>query len=337
MSLKRVIIIAIAVVIILAIIANFVLTGHKTELIVFLAGSTFKALKEAKMAFEAEYPNVNVILEPSGSVMAVRKIIDLHKRADLLIVADYRLIRSYLMPKYASWYVKFASNEIVLAYTNRSRYANEIGPDDWFKILLRPDIRFGISNPNLDPCGYRALAVLYMASIYYNDSRIWRNLVLKYIPNISVKIVNRTHYIYFPARPIFKGGRLFIRDKSIDLIGLLEMGVIDYAFLYKSEVVEHGLKYVELPLAFNLAKSPFINVTVVLYHGDPKREKAVRIGAIGYGLTIPKTCVECGLALKFVKFLLYGKGREILKRHGFTVLEKYEFYGSAPRAIIAPK
>ncbi len=311
----------------------FLARSRKVEVKVFHAGSLTLALKEVEEAYEQLNPGVDVVREPSGSVMAARKVSDLGKACDLLLVADYRVIEEYLMPEHASWYVVFCSNELVLAYTERSRYASEISEENWVDILLRPDVRVGFSNPNLDPCGYRALAALYLASELYGREELWRELVLKHIPNVKVVANESGCYILFPAHPDFRaGGRLVMRDKSVDLIQLLEAGTLNYAFEYRSVAEERGLKYVRLPPLLSLLRDPFLKTFVVLYSGDPRRERRIEIRRIEYGLTIPKSCRSCSEALKLVKWLLYGEGKRILEEHGFTLLP-YRFIGQVPKEI----
>lgn len=302
-----------------------------TTLKIFHAGSLSLMLEEAEKNYESKF-KVDIQREPSGSVLAVRKISDLGKRADIVMVADASLIEKYLMPNYTNWLIVFASNKVVLAYTSKSRYANEITSNNWYNILLKEDVKYGFSNPNLDPCGYRSLAILYMASKYYNVDEIWSGLVLNQLENIKVVVNESGHFIYFPGEVGLKGNRLVIRDKSVELVQLLEMGVIDYAFEYKNVAVEHGLKYIELPEEFSLAINPFINVTVILYADNPEKLKPVQIKRIKYGLTIPSNAENPEAAVKFLKWLLYGEGKNIIISHGF-VLIPYEFIGNVPKDL----
>ncbi len=303
---------------------------EKTVLKIFHAGSLSLMLDEAEKTYESLKPNIDIQREPSGSVKAVRKISDLGKRCDIVMVADYKVIDKYLVPDYADWNLIFCSNEVVLCYTDKSKYADEINEDDWYEILMRPEVKYGFSNPNLDPCGYRALSIIYMSSLYYNEGYIWSKLVLEYVHNINVLSNENGHYVLFPAKPDYvAGGKLVLRDKSVDLVQLLEVGTLDYAFEYRNVAEEHGLKYIRLPEELNLKEDPFVNTFVVLYAGDPERQKTVAIAKIRYGLTIPKNCENYSEAIEFLKWLLYGDGREIIEKHGF-VLIPYEFKGEVP-------
>ena len=72
--------------------------GRSQALRIFHAGSLSVPLKQVAERFEEENPGVKVVLEPSGSVLAVRKITELHKTASILMTADYRLINDMMMP-----------------------------------------------------------------------------------------------------------------------------------------------------------------------------------------------------------------------------------------------
>jgi len=321
----------IVLVLVLVISGYFVLQGNsKHELKIFHAGSLNLMLAEAEEKYEAERSDVDILREASGSVMAVRKISDLGKKADLVMVADVYIIQAYLMPRYTNWSIVFASNEVVLTYTDKSRFASEINRNNWYEVLMREGVKFGFSNPNIDPCGYRSLAALYMASKYYGLRDIWTRLVKLYIRNVDVEENATGAYILFPVSIDYVSGeKLVLRDKSVELVQLLESGVLDYAFEYRNVAVEHGLKYVELPKDFSLSHPPSFNVYVVLYHGDKKRERTIKIDMIRYGLTIPSNAENPDATKDFVKWLLYGEGSQIIEKHGF-ILIKPTFIGNVP-------
>lgn len=111
-------------------------------------------------------------------MVAVRKVTELDKGADVLALADYSRIPSMMMPDDTDWYVMFAKNRIVLACTPESRYSDEINVDNWYDILRCDDVIFGFSNANDDPCGYRSLMVTQLAESYYNDNMIFDYLIL---------------------------------------------------------------------------------------------------------------------------------------------------------------
>ncbi len=291
-------------------------TQHAEEKIVlkvFHAGSLTEPMKAFKREFEKMYPNVEVQLEAAGSAATIRKVTELGRVADVIASADYTLIPKMMYPDYADWTIMFATSEIVLAYTNRSKYADEINAENWYQILRRPDVKFGFSNPNDDPCGYRSQMVIQLAELYYNDSRIYDDLVAK---NSNLRFVeeNGTYVLKMPRSEDINPNtsKLMIRSMEMELIHGIETGEIDYYFIYRSVAQQHGHRFVELPPQINLGNPDYADfyrkVKVILANG-----KEVIGKPIIYGITIPKNAEHKEYAEKFLELILSEKGREILE------------------------
>ena len=92
-----------------------------------------------------------MLREPGGSTKMARMISELHKPADIMAAADFKIIDKTLIPQYAVWNIRFATNQLVLCYTDKSRFAKKVNADNWYKILGRKGIVWGHSDPNLDP------------------------------------------------------------------------------------------------------------------------------------------------------------------------------------------
>ncbi|RLF10523.1 MAG: tungstate ABC transporter substrate-binding protein WtpA, partial [Thermoprotei archaeon] len=125
----------------------------EAKLKVFHAGSLTAPMRDFIDAFAEIKPGVTVENEVSGSVAAIRKVTELNRTADVVMVADYKLILEMMMPEYADFCLVFASNSMVLAYTDNSKLSGEINVDNWWEILLSDGVKVGFSNPNDDPCG----------------------------------------------------------------------------------------------------------------------------------------------------------------------------------------
>ncbi len=283
--------------------------AEKTTLIIFHAGSLSVPFKKMEEAFKKRYPDIEVRRESSGSVKAIRKVVDLHKPCDVVASADYSLIPKMMFPEYADHVKVFATNELVLCYTPKSRYGNEINSKNWFKILERKDVKWGFSNPNLDPCGYRAVMMITLASKYYG-----RPLYRELLKNTNLSIVREgdNYRIVVPENFRTRGRNLFVRPKAVALLGLLESGAIDYAVEYKSVALQHGLKYVELPKEINLSdlryKNYYSKVEVRLSNG-----KVVKGKPIAYGTTTVKNAPHPEAAKLWEAFVTSEKGAKILR------------------------
>jgi len=330
-------IILIIIIVIAAYMAVSYSAAPKKSIKIFCAGSLKIPLEKLSQVYEEKY-NVNVMIESSGSVEAVRKVVDVGRIADIVAVADYRLLGAFMYPKYTDWYIAFASNEIVLVYTNKSKYSDIISnnPGEWYKILMRNDVKFGFSNPNKDPCGYRSVGIIGLLSLEKNNMTIFEKLVKNHT-NITYKYENGTLTILVPADLKVKSGNLIIRAKSVDLVSLLEAGSIDYVFEYKSVAVQHNLNYIKLSDKINLSNpkydSIYSKVAVKILIGT-NSEKTIYMKSIVYGITIPKNAKNYKDAIKFVKLLLSDEGRKIFEELGQPFLEKPMYFGNVPKDLI---
>ncbi len=266
------------------------------DLIIFHAGSLAVPFEEMEKQFEAKYPGVDVLREGGGSTNLARMISEVGKPADIMASADYIVIDKILVPDYAAWNVRFATNQLVLCYTDQSEYASELTVDNWYDILAREGVVWGHSDPNLDPCGYRSLMVLQLAEKHYN------------IPGLYDKIIAN--------RP-----QENIRTKSVDLVSLLKTGNMDYAWEYQSVAVQHDLKYLVLPDQINLGNyeyDDFYKHAVVEVTGSEPGAKIQQIGqSVTYGVTMLQEAPNPEAAVAFLQFLMDPEGGlKILKDQG---------------------
>jgi len=285
---------------------------------VFHAGSLGVPFEELEKEFEAQHPGVDVQREAAGSAQSVRKITELGKQADILASADYNLIPAMMMPEYADWYAAFARNQIVIAYTNESKYSDEINADNWYEILQRPGVRYGFSNPNDDPCGYRTQMVTQLAEFYYDDSQIYDDLILD-LTGMTVTEENETFMVHVPASEALlvpdSNKTIMLRSMEVELSSALEMGEIDYFYIYRSVAVQHGFEFVELPAEIDLSSIEYTDnyklVQVEMANGE-----VVTGTPIVYGITIPNNAENPDLATEFVKLLLEEPGQQIFIENG---------------------
>jgi molybdate/tungstate transport system substrate-binding protein len=209
--------------------------------------------------------------------------------------ADYTIIDELLIPDYASWNIKFASNEMAIVYHDESKYSDEINAQNWHEILLKDDVFFGRADPNSDPCGYRALLTSQLSEQFYNHE------------DFANKIISKDQE--------------YIRPKEVDLLALLESNTIDYLFLYRSVAQQHRLKYVILPDSVNL-KNPelsnyYKNAKVKIVGKEPGTSITKTGQPMVYGITVLKNAPNKELALKFIDFILSKQGGlKIMEENG---------------------
>ena len=234
--------------------------------------------------------------QSAGSRFLLRKLLSLHARFDLLAVADAGLFAAH--PRRIGWWLEFAGNQLVLAYTPRSRYAARINPENWPQILLRPGVRFGYADPNLDPEGYNALLAWKLTARLDHQPGLYRRL--------------RTA----------PGG--VERPQSVALLALLEAGEIDYAWEYRSVARQHGLEFVPLPAAVNLGSAQdaaaYARASVRVAGKAPGETVRQRGRPIRYAITIPATARNIPGALAFLRRLASPAGRAVLAASDQTAL-----------------
>lgn len=281
--------------------SSFLQTGCKSnkapstgQVIVFHAGSLSVPLKKAAQEYERRKPGITILLEPAGSLVCARKITELKKPCDIIASADYFVIDKMLIPRYTTWSIKFATNEIVIAYQEKSKHSAEINSENWTDILLRDDVTYGRSDPDSDPGGYRAVFTCKLAEKYYNR------------PGLAQELLSKDSE--------------FIRPKEVDLVALVQANAIDYMFQYKSVAIQHGLEYIELPDEINLSdpleNKLYNSVSLEVVENTPGSRMTVTGEYINYSLSVLSNAGNKDGAIDFVSFLLSDAGKEILRENG---------------------
>lgn len=273
---------------------------RKTEVVVFYASSLSAVLSDLALAYERQHPRVHIRLEPSGSQVAIRKVSELGMRPDLLAVADAGLIPKMLIPNHSQFNLLFATNEMVIAHQDHSRYTDQITATNWPELLMRSDVRLGRADPNTAPIGYQTILVWQLAESLDpgNDQR----------DGLTVRLKN-------------KCAKEHITHDEAELLALLESRAIDYAFLFRSTAEDHRLKIVSLPNEINLSRPELAqeyaksSVTVQMHQGGGDTKI---IGTpITYGATLLKQAPHAIEAAKFVAFWLGEEGGRYWVRRGF--------------------
>jgi molybdate/tungstate transport system substrate-binding protein len=266
--------------------------AEPTTLTIFAAGTLAVPFRQIDKLFEKKYPDIKVEAQFGGSVKMTKQITELHKQADLLAVADYSVIPKYMFaqPAHATWYVGIARNAITFTFTDKSKGAKKINSKNWYKVLAEKGVEIGRSNPDTDPSGYQTVQMLNLANQYYKD------------PNLEKSVLANA--------PLSN-----MRDTETSLISALQLGQIDYLAIYRSDALQHHLKYVNLPAKINLSNPA--------YAGDYKKGVAhTKNGTltgkpIVYAMTIVKGAQHADAAKKFVAFVLGPQGQGVMKKDGF--------------------
>jgi len=282
------------------------------NIVVYTAASVAIPLRAALDTFAA-HEQVTVQQENGGSLDIARKLTELHQIPDVVVLADYDVFPKLLMPEQTTWYADFARNRMVLAFTDKSKFASEVDSANWPKILERPGVQLGRANPDLDPNGYRTLLTLQLAERYYEQPGLYDRL-----RKLS------------PARNV--------RPKEADLVGLLQAGEFDYIWSYESLAQATKLRYITLPAAIDLGTSAdsavYAKATVKVAGKTPNDTLTISGQPIVYALSIPKAAPHPAAAERFVAFLLSPDGRRLMRAHNLDALGAPIIIGNGEPAAV---
>jgi molybdate/tungstate transport system substrate-binding protein len=250
-------------------------------LVIFLAASLNKPVQPVLDSFSAA-TGIVIQRESGASLEHVRKITELHRIPDLLLLADAEVFPQLLVPKHATWYAEFARNRMVVAYTDRSKHAKEITADNWTRIIQSRDVEVGRTDPNLAPVGYRTLMLFQLAERFYKQ------------PGLSAALLDHS-----PTRNI--------RPNAAELAALLAAGELDYIYDYQSVAESNGFRFIALPDAINLGDpkraAEYASVSVRVRGSAPGRETTFKGQPILYGLSVPNGAPHPSAAKRFLAYL----------------------------------
>lgn len=268
------------------------------QMTIFHAGSLEPPMSMAEKPFEQKY-NIDVDREAKGSVGSTKKITEQGRSVDVLGVADFRLIRDLMMPKFADWYGVFATNAMTVIYTDDSKYADEFGPNTWWDILSRDDVKMAHSDPAVDPNGYRSVMSMRLGANKLDGNRLYNQSTAKALQqNADVGAGTET-----------------------ELIAQVKAGALDYAWEYQSAGATHDVQTVDLQPHVDLSKATqkyanhYAKVSVSAggntFTGAP----------IAYGMTVPSVAKNPEAGAAWVEYFATKPGRQILEKAGFVPIE----------------
>lgn len=193
-----------------------------------------------------------------------------------------------------------ASTRMVLVYSPTSRFAadfaaaaNESGKAAWTSILRQPGVRFGRTDPAIDPQGANALLSLQLAARYYHQPDLLEHI----------------------AGPLQNPRQMFTETS---LMSRLEAGQIDATIGYLSAVRSHHLPYLELPAAVNLGDPSMDEIWYSRAGLELQDGKQLRAQPLVFYAAVLVDARQPERAKAFVEFLRSHEGQAILHRHGYS-------------------
>lgn len=282
------------------------------SIVVYVAASLAAPVRAAAADFERA-TGTRVQLESGGSLDHARKITELGRIPDLLVLADHDVFPQLLVPAHVAWYVPFARNRMVVAYTARSRAADAMDAARWYEVLARPDVEVGRPDPARAPAGYRALLMLQLAERHYAH------------PGLARAVLARA-----PSRNV--------RPNAAELAALLELREVDYVIEYESLARARGFRFVALPPEIDLGDpgraDDYDRAAVRIPGGRVGDSITVRGAPILYALAVPTRAPHRAAGERFAAALLGAAGAAHFRTAHVELLDTMRVVGrDAPAAL----
>lgn len=246
------------------------------DVIVFLA-ACFSPLMDGIQNEVKKEINLQIHSEVSGSQVVCRKVTELGRDCDLMMVADYRLLKM-IASSHVSWRIDFAHDEVVLGVGIRAKMVDE-AEEDWASVLRNDNISLGRVDENLGPIGYRTLLV-------------WKLKEMSGYPNLTEELKEKSEKVV---------------DHVLHLATLLKAGDLDYGFLYRSTCVEHDIRFIPLDKEINLGATDadYTSARVSIKTPESGNESAMTVkgSPITYSLTIPISAIHREQAVALIHYI----------------------------------
>lgn len=280
--------------------------GTTDSVSVLSAGSLAVVLEEyAEHRFEEEVGTA-YHGEYYGSNAVMRMIEDQQKHPDVAISADNVLLRDRLHPEHTDWDVEFASNSVGLAYSPDTWVGKRLdNGDPWYDIALDADNgEFAISDPNLDPLGYRAMHAFQLAEDEHG------------LDGFTDTLAEKTYRE--PEEP--------------QLLAAVETGNRAAAVVYENMAVGHGLSFCEFPDTYNFSNTKYADHYGTVSYTTDEGYTATGTPVV-YNATVIDGADNPKAGREFVRFLANSQG--ILEQNGLTVSGFPATYGDVPSEVTA--
>lgn len=221
-----------------------------------------------------------------------------------------------LVPRYTTWWVRFAASPIVVAYNPSTRFAPELRAiaagkrplADLFRLFEAPGFLLGRTNPNTDPQGQAFVEMVQLAE---------RQL---HLPSGTAGRV-----LGSPDNP----AQVFAETA---LEARLEAGQLDAASAFRSQAIQLHLPYVSLPASLNFGEpseaATYASASLRLSDGSVVHGSPLVLDITTIGKPAPAA------AGAFVAYVLSPAGRRELANGGYTLLAPTVF--GSRRDVPAP-
>ncbi|OAQ53791.1 hypothetical protein HTG_05875 [Natrinema mahii] len=279
--------------------------GATDEVRVLAAGSLAAAFENGiGPAFEAE-TEFGYAGEYYGTNAVLRLVVDGTKHPDVVIGADAALLRDRLYPDHADWDATFAANEVVIAYAPETDLGGRLAAGEpWYDVLADADAgEIAISDPDIDPLGYRALLLFELAEREHG------------LEGFRAAMADRVAHVADEPR----------------LLAGLENGDRACVVAYRNMATERDAAVRRLDDAYNFGTREYADRYARASY-TTESGHTVTGSPVVYNATVPADADDPDAGRAFVSFLLDNEA--LLADHGLRVDDTLpRFHGDPPEGI----
>ncbi|MGH3778213.1 MAG: extracellular solute-binding protein [Pseudonocardiaceae bacterium] len=243
-----------------------------------------------------ECDDVTLNATRGNSVALANGIKDGTLTGDLFMSADAAVNQTLMgasNSNWVDWFMVFARNEVVLAYSPNSQSTAQFeqardGQIPWYEVLEQPGVTLGRDDPNLDPLGYYGVFVGQLAEQFYQ------------LPGLKQRILgddNNPEQVIAPTADQLKNGTL------------------DAAFMYINRAKDDGVPFVRLPDQINLSNPDFTSEYATASYttnlGQTFRGAPIQVSIA------PLRNGNQQAAAETIELLTSARGSELLNSFGF--------------------
>ena len=281
------------------------LGGGDDAVNVLSAGSLARTFEDhVGPAFEAEM-ELDLHGEYYGTNAVMRMVTDETKHPDMIVSADATLLRDRLYPAVTDWDIVFAANSLGLAYNPDTEFGQQLNDGEpWYDLARSTDEGdLAISDPELDPLGYRAMQAFKLAEAEH-DLDGFREAM---------------------------ADRVYVEPQEPQLLAGVETGSRVGAVVYRNMALDHDLPFVEFPDAYNFAdperRAAYAEANYTFEDGETIEGRPIL-----YNLTVPDDADNREAGHRLVQYILDNPS--LLDEAGLTVSEAFpRASGELPEAI----
>ncbi len=276
--------------------ARTVYAQDLTPIDVAYAGSMGSMMEGPIKARVAQALEIAMHGRAAGSDALAKLIVGGSIAPDLFISVTPGPMMTVLKAGEATTGVPIARTEMVIAYSSKSKYAQRFAAAaagarsamPWWQVLEQSGMRFGRTDPTVDPQGRNIIFTFQLAEKYYNQ------------PGLTQKVLGQT----INASQIFLEPTVQAR---------LQSGELDAALAYKIQPGPFNLPYISLPSEINLGDDTMssryaqasLTLNGKLFHPEP----------LVYYATVLDRSSHKDKATAFLNWLNGSDGQAILKRY----------------------